>query len=39
MSNIYEKLSKASQDADKVIKAPKKGGMVFNALIQSQYDN
>ena len=33
MSNIYEKLSKASQDADKVIKAPKKGGMVFNALM------
>ena len=33
MSNIYEKLSKASQEADKVIKAPKKGGMVFNALM------
>ena len=32
MSNIYEKLSKASQEADKVIKAPKKGGMPFNAL-------
>ena len=32
MSNIYEKLSKASQEAEKVIKAPKKGGMPFNAL-------
>ena len=29
MSNIYEKLSKASQEADKVIKAPKKSGMPF----------
>ena len=27
------KLSKASQSADKVIKAPKKGGMPFNALL------
>jgi len=33
MSNIYMKLSKASQSADKVIKAPKKGGMPFNALM------
>jgi len=33
MSNIYNKLSKASQSADKVIKAPKKGGMPFNALM------
>ena len=32
MSNIYMKLSKASQSADKVIKSPKKGGMFFNAL-------
>ena len=33
MTNIYMKLSKASQSADKVIKAPKKGGMPFNALL------
>ena len=33
MSNIYMRLSKASQSADKVIKAPKKGGMPFNALM------
>jgi len=33
MSNIYNKLSKASQSAGKVIKAPKKGGMPFNALL------
>ena len=33
MTNIYMKLSKASQSADKVIKAPKKGGMPFNALM------
>ena len=33
MSNIYEKLSKASQEADKVIKAPKKTGLHFNPLL------
>ena len=33
MSNIYEKLSKASQEADKVIKAPKKSGMPFQPLM------
>ena len=33
MSNIYDKLSKASQDADKVIKAPKKSGLHFNPLL------
>ena len=33
MSNIYEKLSKASQEADKVVKAPKKSGMPFNPLL------
>ena len=33
MSNIYEKLSKASQEADKVVKAPKKSGMPFQPLM------
>ena len=33
MSNIYEKLSKASQEADKVVKAPKKTGLHFNPLL------
>ena len=36
MSNIYDKLSKASQSADKVIKAPRKGGMPFNALLHDE---
>ena len=36
MSNIYDKLSKASQSADKVIKAPRKGGMPFNALLRDE---
>ena len=36
MSNIYEKLSKASQEADKVIKAPKKTGLHFSPLLHKK---